>query len=47
VASSSSMSTPLVVPAIPGFPLESIIAGIMVGLTVLVVLRIRRKSATA
>lgn len=47
VSSSSSLSTPLVVPAIPGFPLESIIAGIMIGLSVLVLLRVRRKPATA
>jgi hypothetical protein len=45
VSSSSAVSTPLVVPAIPGFPVESIVAGIIVGLSILVVLRVRRKLA--
>jgi hypothetical protein len=44
-SSSSSQTTPLVVPAIPGFPWESIAAGILVGLSVLIVLR-RRRSAS-
>jgi hypothetical protein len=46
VTASSSQTTPLVVPAVPGFPLESIIAGVMIGLTVLVILRQRRRSET-
>ena len=41
---SSSATTPLTIPAIPGFPWESIIAGIIVGLTVLGVARRRRRS---
>jgi photosystem II stability/assembly factor-like uncharacterized protein len=45
-ASSSSQTTPLVVPAVPGYPLESIVAGIIIGLSVLVVLRQRRRSTT-
>lgn len=45
-SSSSSATTPLVVPAVPGFPWESIAAGIIIGLSVLVVLRRRRNSAT-
>jgi hypothetical protein len=35
----SSLPTPLVAPGIPGFPIESIIAGILVGLTVLAIAR--------
>jgi hypothetical protein len=46
-SSSSSVTTPLVVPAIPGFPWESIVAGIVVGLSVLIVVRQRRRPATA
>ena len=45
-SSSSSATTPLVVPAIPGFPWESIVAGIVVGLSVLIVVRQRRRPAT-
>jgi photosystem II stability/assembly factor-like uncharacterized protein len=45
-SSSTSQTTPLVVPAVPGFPLESIVAGIIIGLSVLVVLRQRRRSTT-
>jgi len=40
---SSSATTPLTIPAIPGFPWESIIAGIIVGLTVLGIARRRRR----
>jgi hypothetical protein len=45
-SSSSSQTTPLVVPAVPGFPLESIAAGVIVGLSVLVILRQRRRPTT-
>ncbi len=40
---SSSVSTPLALPPIPGFPWESIIAGIILGMTALAILRRRRK----
>lgn len=40
---SSSVSTPLALPPIPGFPWESIIAGIIIGMTALAILRRRRK----
>ncbi len=40
---SSSVSTPLALPPIPGFPWESIIAGIVLGMTALAILRRRRK----
>jgi hypothetical protein len=46
VTASSSQTTPLVVPAVPGFPWESIIAGVIIGLSVLVVLRQRRRSTS-
>jgi photosystem II stability/assembly factor-like uncharacterized protein len=39
VTTTSSATTPLVTPVIPGFPVESIIAGILVGLTVLAIAR--------
>lgn len=39
----SSVSTPLALPPIPGFPLESILAGILVGIAALTILRRRRK----
>jgi hypothetical protein len=39
----SSVSTPLALPPIPGFPLESILAGILVGIAALIILRRRRK----
>ncbi len=42
-SASSSVSTPLALPPIPGFPWESIIAGIIIGITALVILRRRRK----
>jgi Glycoside Hydrolase Family 113 len=38
-----SVSTPMVQPAIPGFPWESIIAGIMLGMTALAIVRRRKK----
>ena len=38
-----SVSTPMVLPAIPGFPWESIIVGIIVGMTVLAIVRRRKK----
>jgi len=44
-SSASSQTTPLVAPAIPGFPWESIAAGIVVGLAVLIVLRRRRSES--
>jgi hypothetical protein len=40
---SSSTTTPLVMPAIPGFPIESILVGIILGLTTLAIVRRRRK----
>ncbi len=40
---SSSISTPLALPPIPGFPWESIIAGIILGMTALAILRRHRK----
>lgn len=43
VTQSSSTTTPLVMPAVPGFPIESIIAGIVLGLTTLVMIRRRKK----
>jgi len=43
--SSSSTTTPLVMPAIPGFPIESIIAGVALGLATLAVMRRRRARA--
>jgi photosystem II stability/assembly factor-like uncharacterized protein len=46
-SSSSSQTTPLVVPAVPGFPWESIVAGVIIGLSVLVVLRQRRRPTGA
>jgi hypothetical protein len=39
----SSVSTPLALPPMPGFPLESILAGILVGMAALAILRRRRK----
>ena len=42
-SASSSVSTPLALPPIPGFPWESIIAGIILGMTALAILRRRRK----
>lgn len=39
----SSVSTPLALPPVPGFPLESIIAGILVGFAALAIVRRRRK----
>jgi hypothetical protein len=46
-ASSSSQTTPLVVPAVPGFPWESIVAGVIIGLSVLTLLRQRRRRSAA
>jgi hypothetical protein len=43
--SSSSTTTPLVMPAVPGFPIESIIAGVALGLATLAVMRRRRTRA--
>lgn len=40
---SSSVSTPLTLPPIPGFPWESILAGVILGMTALAILRRRRK----
>jgi hypothetical protein len=37
----SSNTTPLVVPTIPGFPWESIVAGLIIGLTVVAIARRR------
>jgi hypothetical protein len=42
-SSTSSVSTPMTLPPIPGFPWESIIAGIIVGMTALAIVRRRRK----
>ena len=42
-SASGSVSVPLTLPPIPGFPLESIIAGIIVGVAALVIVRRRRK----
>jgi len=42
-ATTSSTTTPLVMPAIPGFPVESILAGIVLGLTTLVIVRRRKR----
>lgn len=42
-SSTSSVSTPLALPPIPGFPWESIIAGVILGMTALAILRRRRK----
>ena len=42
-SASSSVSTPLALPPVPGFPLESIIAGILVGFAALAIVRRRRK----
>lgn len=39
----SSVSTPLTLPPIPGFPWESILAGVILGMTALAILRRRRK----
>ena len=41
--STSSTTTPLVMPAVPGFPIESIVAGIIFGLTTLAIVRRRRR----
>jgi len=46
-ASSESVTTPLVTPVIPGFPVESIIAGIVVGLTALAIARRRHPRKTS
>lgn len=40
----SSATTPLVLPAVPGFPWESILAGIILGFATLAVMRRRRRS---
>jgi len=42
-SSSSSVSTPMALPPIPGFPWESIIAGLILGMTALAIVRRRRK----
>jgi hypothetical protein len=42
-SSTSSVSTPMTLPPIPGFPWESIIAGIILGMTALAIVRRRRK----
>jgi hypothetical protein len=41
LATSSSVSTPMALPPIPGFPVESILAGILIGLGALAVIRRR------
>jgi photosystem II stability/assembly factor-like uncharacterized protein len=46
-SSESVVTTPLVTPVIPGFPVESIIAGILVGLTVLAIARRGRVTKTS
>jgi photosystem II stability/assembly factor-like uncharacterized protein len=46
VTTTSSLTTPLVTPVIPGFPVESIIAGILVGLAALAIARRRRAART-
>lgn len=38
-----SVSTPMVLPAIPGFPWESIIVGLMIGMAALAIVRRRKK----
>jgi len=43
VSVSSSASTPLALPPIPGFPWESIIAGMILGMAALAILRRRKK----
>lgn len=43
-STSSTASTPLALPPIPGFPVESILAGIAVGLAALAIVRRRRKT---
>jgi hypothetical protein len=45
VTTSSSTTTPLVLPAIPGFPWESIIAGVVIGIALLGITR-RNKRKT-
>ncbi|MGA8903955.1 MAG: hypothetical protein WB661_02980 [Candidatus Bathyarchaeia archaeon] len=42
-SNSISVSTPMTLPPIPGFPWESIIAGIIIGMAALAILRRRRK----
>jgi hypothetical protein len=41
--STTSNTTPLALPPIPGFPLESIMAGLMIGMTALALIRRRRR----
>jgi Cysteine-rich secretory protein family len=43
VSSSISVTAPMTLPPVPGFPLESIITGIILGLTFLAIVRRRRK----
>jgi hypothetical protein len=42
-SSSISVTMPMTLPAVPGFPLESILTGIILGLTFLAIVRRRRK----
>jgi len=46
VTTSSSTTTPLVLPAIPGFPWESIIAGIVIGISLLGIARRNKRKTT-
>ena len=41
--SSASISTPMTLPAVPGFPWESIIAGLMLGMIALAIVRRRKR----
>jgi hypothetical protein len=43
-SSSISITAPMTLPPVPGFPLESIIAGIILGLTFLAIVRRRGKA---
>jgi hypothetical protein len=44
-SSSISVTGPMILPPIPGFPLESIITGIILGLTLLVIVRRRERNS--
>lgn len=41
--STSSVSTPMTLPPIPGFPLESILAGVIIGMVAVAIIRRRRR----
>jgi hypothetical protein len=43
ISSSISVTGPMILPPVPGFPMESIITGIILGLTFLAIVRRRRK----